>query len=112
MLPGHSARIHFLFRPHQFLSAHLTNGTEPFRLWIKLPEGWKAVSPLLISPHPEAAESTELSRFDFDIQSPKSILPGNVRISAYALYYACEGVQGTCQFLRQDIDMDIIVGQD
>jgi len=110
--PGASARIHIVFRPNKFLEAHWNNETEPLRLWIELPEGWKAVSPLLISPQPEAAESTELRRFDFDIQSPKSILPGNVRISAYALYYACEGVQGTCQFLRQDIDMDIIVGQD
>jgi tetratricopeptide (TPR) repeat protein len=107
--PGGSARIHVVFRPNVSLEAHWNNEAEPLRLWMELPEGWVIDSRLLVAPQPEETESAELRRFDFDIQSPMNVASGRVRISAYALYYACEGIKGTCQFLRQDIDIEIDV---
>ena len=35
--------------------------------------------------------------------------PGPRRLPAYALYYVCEGVKGTCLYRRQDIDVTIDV---
>jgi len=107
--PGGSARIHVVFRPNVSLEAHWNNEAEPLRLWVELPEGWVIDARLLVAPQPEEIESAELRRFDFDIQSPKNAASGHVRLSAYALYYACEGIKGTCQFLRQDIDIEIDV---
>jgi len=34
---------------------------------------------------------------------------GTSKLSAYALYYVCEGAGGTCSFLRQDIPITVIV---
>jgi hypothetical protein len=91
------------------MKAHWNNEAEPLRLWINLPEGWKADSRLLFAPQPDDIESDEIRRFDFGVQLPQSISPGHVRFTAYALYYACEGIKGVCQFLRQDIEIEIEV---
>lgn len=104
--PGDAVRVFVFFRPNETLKAHWNNESEPLRLWIELPEGWQAVDPLLSAPQPEIPESSETRRIDFDIYSPKKASPGKIRINAYALYYACEGINGTCQFLRQDIAIE------
>lgn len=108
---GGSARIHVVFRPNKSLEAHWNNEAEPLRLWVELPEGWITDNKLLEAPQPKEIESAELRRFDFDLQAPKNVAPGGIILSAYALYYACEGLKGTCQFLRQDIDIELEVIQ-
>lgn len=109
VFPGESARVHVNFKPSEVMKAHWNNEVDPLRLWVNLPEGWKADNLLLVAPQPDDIESNEIRRFDFGVQLPQSISPGHVRFTAYALYYACEGIKGVCQFLRQDIDIEIEV---
>jgi len=108
---GGSARIHVVFRPNKSLEAHWNNEAEPLGLWVELPEGWITDHKLLQALQPKEIESAELRRFDFDLQAPKNIAPGGIILNTYALYYACEGLKGTCQFLRQDIDIELEVIQ-
>ena len=32
---------------------------------------------------------------------------GTVKLTAYALYYVCEGADGTCLYLRHDIPIEV-----
>lgn len=107
--PGEPARIHVTFRPSTTKKAHWNNEVDPLRLWIDLPQDWKADSILLTAEQPDAKESNEIRRIDFGVQSPLSISPGRISFTAYALYYVCEGIHGVCEFLRQDIKIEIKV---
>ena len=104
---GKSTRVHIDFLPSESLEAHWNNEAEPLQVWVELPEGWETESLLLEAPQPEEIESTEMRHIDFGILTPEGLEPGLVSITAYALYYVCEGKNGTCQFLRKDIKMQI-----
>ena len=32
---------------------------------------------------------------------------GTLRLDSFALYYVCEDIDGVCQFLRQDVPVEI-----
>ncbi len=104
---GKSTRVHIDFLPAESLQAHWNNEAEPLRVWVNLPEGWETESLLLSAPQPEEIESLEKRHIDFGILTPEGLEPGPVPITAYALYYVCEGKNGTCQFLRKDIKIQI-----
>lgn len=104
---GKSTRVHINFLPAESLQAHWNNEAEPLRVWVDLPEGWGTENPLLSAPQPEEIESVEMRHIDFGILTPAGLDPGTVPITAYALYYVCEGKNGTCQFLRKDIKIHI-----
>ncbi len=59
-------------------------------------------------PVPPEAVSQETRRLEFEVQSPESAA-GTITVPAYALYYVCEDVDGTCLFRRRDIDIRIEV---
>lgn len=44
---------------------------------------------------------------ELEIKAPQSI--GRTRIPAYALFYVCEGVNGTCLYRRKDLSLEIEV---
>lgn len=104
---GKSTRVHIDFLPSESLQAHWNNEAEPLRVWVDLPEGWETINQLLTAPQPEEIESSEMRHIDFGILTPEGLEPGTVPITAYALYYVCEGKNGTCQFLRKDIKIQI-----
>lgn len=104
---GKSTRVHIDFLPAESLEAHWNNEAEPLRIWVDLPEGWETKSLLLSAPQPEEIESIEMRHIDFGILTPEGLDPGPIQITAYALYYVCEGKNGTCQFLRKDIKIQI-----
>ncbi len=104
---GKSTQVHIDFIPSESLQAHWNNEAEPLRIWVDLPEGWETKNQLLSAPQPDEIESTEMRHIDFGILVPEGLEPGTVPITAYALYYVCEGKNGTCQFLRKDIKIQI-----
>ncbi len=110
---GETSRVHLVFRPNQDKLAHWNNESEPLRLWIELPEGWRASSLFLETPNPaDTAVSTETRAVEFEIQAPDSMIPGESRPKVIALYYVCEDENGTCLFRRQDIHLDFELRQD
>jgi hypothetical protein len=102
--PGQSCRIHVKFKPTS--NAHWNNEAKPLGLWLELPKGWQSEKQLFESDLPKSAESTEQRLLDFEIRPPADQKTPK-RVKAYALYYVCEEKNGTCLFLRQDIEFVI-----
>lgn len=105
---GQSARIHVSLRPNAARKAHWNNEAEPLRLWVEAPPGWELERRLLTAPQGDKPETSETRQFELDIRAPADA-QGMARPHAYALYYACEDVRGTCSFLRQDIPIEVPV---
>lgn len=106
--PGEIVRVHVTLRPNEARKAHWNNEAEPLRLWIDAPAGWQVAPQLLIAPQGRKPETSEPRRFEFEVKVPADA-SGTAKLAAYALYYACEDVDGTCQFLRQDIPVTVII---
>jgi hypothetical protein len=106
--PGGTVRIHVTLRPDEKLKAHWNNEAEPLTLWIDPPRGWKAQPQFLTAPQGSQPETSEPRHIEFEIHAPNNA-SGTSKLSAYALYYVCEGAGGTCSFLRQDIPITIKV---
>jgi hypothetical protein len=45
-------------------------------------------------------------RVEFELRVPEAAATGSVSIPAYALYYVCEDVDGTCVYRRQDFTIE------
>lgn len=112
--PGETARIHVSFHPNARRKAHWNNEVEPLRLWIDPPAGWELSRRQLTAPaHPlprDRPETNEVRRLDFEVKAPADAA-GTVWLPAYALYYVCEDVGGTCRFLRLDIPLAVEIGR-
>ena len=104
--PGESVRVHISLRPNRARDAHWNNENEPVKLWIVAPKDWEADHRLMTAPSGNQPETSEPRSIEFELKSPKEA-QGTVRLSAYALYYVCEGLEGTCLYLRQDIAIDV-----
>jgi hypothetical protein len=104
--PGESVRAHVTLRPNRARQAHWNNENEPLKLWVEAPHGWKTDRPLRAAPQGGEPETTETRSIEFELQSPQDA-SGTVKLSAYALYYVCEGANGTCLYLRHDIPIEV-----
>ncbi len=104
---GEAARVHLVMRPNSKIKAHWNNEVEPLRIWVAPPEGWSADYQGSPVPNPPQAVSAEPREAQFEIRSPETAARGEVSIPAYALYYVCEDVNGTCLYRRQDIEVKI-----
>lgn len=101
--PGEAVRVHVLLRPSR--QAHWNNEAEPLKIWIEVPSGWEAESPLLETAQGSEPESDEPRSVDFELRSPTNT---SIRtIKAYALYYVCEEQGGRCLYRRKDIEIPI-----
>jgi tetratricopeptide (TPR) repeat protein len=107
--PGESLRAHLAFRPNLQRKAHWNNETEDLVLWVDPPTGWEVNSRYLSVPNPKTAVSQETRSIEFELKCPVTARPGPVRIPAYALYYVCEDVNGTCLYRRQDVVLEVQV---
>lgn len=105
---GKTARVHVTFFPNVNKKAHWNNEAEPLRFWIDTPEGWKVSRQLHESKMPKSALSMERRSVDFEIQVP-SDAKGRQVLKGYALYYVCEDVEGSCRYLRGDVDISFEV---
>ncbi|MFQ5737702.1 MAG: hypothetical protein ACE5JX_01710 [Acidobacteriota bacterium] len=104
--PGSSTRVHLVFRPNPAIKAHWNNEAEDMVVWVQPPRGWQVDDPYLVFPRPPEPVSHEAREVEFEIKSPPDF-KGKTTIPAYALYYVCEDVDGTCLFRRQDIQVEM-----
>jgi hypothetical protein len=106
--PGGSARVHVEFRPRA--AAHWNNEAEPVHVWIAAPDAWTLERQSFTLPLPEAAESRETRRLEFELQAPADLPEDAPRVvSGYALYYVCEEAEGQCLYLRRDFTVTVAV---
>ena len=108
--PGQAARVHVTFRPSAAHTARWNNESTPLRVWVAEAEGWTIASRLLEAPPGDQPESDEVRRLDFEVKVPPTAT-GKTRLTAYALYNACEQVGGRCLFLRQDLTVELNVAK-
>jgi hypothetical protein len=101
-------RVHLTFFPNPAKKAHWNNEVEDLRIWIAPPSGWIVDSQILTIEVPGAAVSSEVRRAEFELEGPDRFV-GIETVPAYALYYVCEDVDGTCLFRRKDFGIEIQV---
>jgi tetratricopeptide (TPR) repeat protein len=106
--PGQTVRVHVTLSPNKKLKAHWNNEAEPLKLWIDPPDGFKARPQLIVAPQGNKPEASEPRNIEFEIQAANDV-SGTATLSVYALYYVCEGSGGTCNYLRQDIPITVMV---
>jgi len=106
--PGEIVRVHVTLRPNEGRKAHWNNEAEPLKLWIDAPAGWKVQPQLLAAPQGGEPETSESRHLEFEVMAPADA-GGTLHLAAYALYYVCEDMSGTCQFLRQDIPVTVMI---
>lgn len=106
---GAAARLHLVFHPRAAADAHWNNEVAGLVVWVDPPPGWNVDRRLLTVPAPATALSDEVRRVEFELRPTEDApSPGvSARGSAYALYYVCEGIDGTCLYRRQDIELVI-----
>ncbi len=107
--PGGAARVHVTFTPNDAIKAHWNNEVRDLALWVVPSEGWRADAKRHTVPNPDAPVSREVRRIEFEVRAPAGADPGPARIPAYALYYVCEDVKGTCLYRRQDVTVRVDV---
>jgi hypothetical protein len=105
---GEAVRVHVVLRPDENVKAHWNNEVSDLVFWVSPPEGWRVDDHLHRVAVPPDPVSQELRRIEFEIQTPPGF-SGSTKIPAYALYYVCEDVDGTCLYRRQDIEATIEV---
>jgi len=106
---GESARVHLVFRPNREVKAHWNNEVEGLVLWVDPVGGWEVDQSYWTVANPPEVVSQEARVIEFEVRSPEK--PGSsMTLPAYALYYVCEDVDGTCLFRRQDIPLQVQVG--
>lgn len=101
-------RIHLDFRPNETIQAHWNNEAGDMQVWIDPPKGWSADERLLQYRVPAQPVSGERRSVEFELHGPEDFT-GQASGDAYALYYVCEDVNGTCLYRRQDIPIELEV---
>ena len=76
-------------------------------MWVEAPPGWELERSLYRIENAPEPVSGETRRLDFELTCDPTIAPGETTLTAYALYYVCEDVDGTCLYRRQDIDIPL-----
>jgi hypothetical protein len=109
--PGEAARVHLVFRPNADIKAHWNNEVDDLELWVNPPGDWQVDRRSVTTPNPRQAVSHENRKLEFEVRCPEDAGAEPARLSAHALYYVCEDVDGTCLYRRQDIELEIEVSQ-
>lgn len=107
--PGAATRAHLVMRPNLARKAHWNNEAEDLLVWVNPPAGWEVDTRPVTIPLPKEVVSQETRRVELELRSPPDAPPGGVTIPAYALYYVCEDVDGTCLYRRQDVALEVEV---
>ncbi len=105
---GEAARVHVVLRPDETVKAHWNNEVSDLDLWVSPPHGWRVDRRLHRVAVPPEPVSQETRRVEIEIQTPLGFA-GSETIPAYALYYVCEDVDGTCLYRRQDLELTVRV---
>lgn len=106
--PGGTVRVHLTLRPNLQIKAHWNNEVDDLVVWVRPPPGWQVDQPYLKVARPPQVVSQEVRKLEFELKSAADST-GSAKIPAYALYYVCEDVDGTCLYRRQDISILVTV---
>jgi hypothetical protein len=106
---GVASRVHVTFEVNADLKAHWNNESGEAQFWIDAPQGWSIEKRLWPLPQGPGATSIEQRKLEFEVRAPKDVKPGKHVLECYALYYVCEGADGTCLYLRQEISITLEV---
>jgi len=98
-----TARVHLEFRPVERIKVNWNNEAADLLVWLNPPPGWEVSPRQLTFPNPPQAVTGEVRKLEFELKSSGKSPASTVTIPAYALYYVCEGVNGTCLYRRQNI---------
>ncbi len=110
--PGQTVHVHMVFRLDQAARVHWENQAGPLSVWVNLPPGWTVDRRLIQVSNEKAAQSAEVRLVDFELGVPDDAAEGLVSLAAYAVYFVCEDVGGTCRLLRQDLTLPLEVRRD
>lgn len=100
-------RIHLVFRPNTELKAHWNNEAEGVIVWLDTPTGWTIDRRKLEIPNDKGAVSDKPRSVEVELTgSPNADKVANL-LSGYALYYACEDIDGVCVYRRQDFSIPL-----
>ncbi len=105
---GESARVHLVFRPNPEVKAHWNNEVDGLVLWVEPVEGWEVDHSYWTVANPPEVVSQEVRVIEFELRSLEKP-GGSMTLPAYALYYVCEDIDGTCLYRRQDISLRVQV---
>ena len=105
---GSARRVHVVFRPEMSKKAHWNNEVSDLVFWINPPAGWQLNNRYHTVRSPREEVSQESREIEFELIYPSGFT-GTIKIPAYALYYVCEDVNGTCLYRRQDVSVRIDV---
>ena len=105
--PGGSTCVHISLFPNAELKAHWNNEADPLVVWGDVPEGCQVSQQFHTIAGPgNQPTSTEVRHIDFEVQV-SATASGTVKLPVYVLYFVCEDENGTCLYLRQDIDVKL-----
>jgi hypothetical protein len=102
-----SDRVHVVFRPNSADKAHWNNEAGNLVFWVSPPAGWDVSQNFTTVPNPPQAASTEPRDVEFEVRGPERSHAQPITLSAYALYYVCEDVNGVCLYRRQEVPITI-----
>ncbi len=105
--PGDTARVHVFLRPNLGRKAHWNNEAKDLVVWVGAPEGFDVDQRYLTVANPPKEVSQETRTVEFEVRVPPGAKGESARLPAYALYYVCEDVDGTCLYRRQDLPVEI-----
>lgn len=106
---GEASRVHVTLSVNAELKAHWNNESGESVFWIDAPEGWSVEKKLWSLPNGKGATSEEERKLEFEVRAPKDAKPGKAELKCFALYYVCEGAEGTCLYLRHDVTIELEV---
>ncbi|MFT7463911.1 MAG: hypothetical protein ACI9EF_002259 [Pseudohongiellaceae bacterium] len=102
------ARVHVALRPVTTSAVHWNNEAEPLLVWFgddALPDDWELGSRLQrIAGDTSQVVSSEVRSAEVELRLPAG---ATGTLSGYALYYACDGVDGLCTYLRRDFAVTV-----
>jgi len=102
-----SDRVYVVFRPNSAKKTHWNNEAGTMVFWVSPSAGWKVNQSLVPVPGPPSPVSKETREVEFEVRGPDQGSTRPVTLSAYALYYVCEDVNGVCMYRRQDVPITI-----
>jgi hypothetical protein len=105
--PGESVRVHVALRPVTEKKAHWNNEAKALVVWVDPGQGVTVDRQYLSVANPDQEVSQETRKLEFEVRLPEGAEGTALQVPAYALYYVCEDVDGTCLYRRQDITVTI-----
>ena len=107
--PGDRVRVRFTFNVDTFNKVAWNNEGGGIELNVSLPEGFKAMEGTYTVSNSKKGSSTEKRVLECEIEVDKKIASSTKYLKAYVCFHVCESVNGTCYYLRKNVNFSIKV---